>query len=99
MKVVIDGIELFTISDTKKKVICNEIPHTIFEEDMKRRIEYIIQHKYEQCFRRLKDEWDLKLAANGVHSVPTDPDAYAQLVFSQPNYKCRATRDAESIKP
>jgi hypothetical protein len=32
----------------------------------------------------------------GVTSVPTDPDAYAQLVFAQPCYKCRKTRDLEA---
>ena len=26
--------------------------------------------------------------------IPTDPDEYAQLVFSQPNYKDRAMRDS-----
>lgn len=98
MKVSVDGVELFTLSEIQKKVICNDIPVHTLEEDLKRRMEYIITHKYEQCFKRLKQEWDSKLVANGVQSVPTDPDAYAQVVFSQPNYKCRATRDAE-IKP
>lgn len=98
MKISVDGVEVFTLSDTQKKVICNDIPHPLFEEDMKRRINYIIMHKYEQCFKRLKEEWDSKLAANGVSMIPTDPEAYAQLVFKQPNYKCRATRDSE-IKP
>jgi hypothetical protein len=95
MKVSVDGVELFSLSDIQKKVLCNDIPNHLLEEDLKRRIEYIIRHKYEQCFKRLKEEWDSKLAANGVKAVPTDPDAYAQLVFSQSNYKCRATRDAK----
>jgi len=63
---------------------------------MKRRLEYILMHKYEQCFKRLKEEWDTKLLANGVQSVPTDPQAYAQLVFEQPNYKDRKDRELEA---
>jgi hypothetical protein len=49
-------------------------------------------HKYEQCFKDLKAEWDSKLALNGVAMIPTDPDAYAELVFAQPNYRDRAAR-------
>lgn len=96
MKISVDNVELFTLSDIQKQVIRNDIADDIFEEDMKRRIQYILMHKYERCFARLKQEWDSKLAANGVSMIPTDPDAYAQLVFSQPNYKNRSQRDAEA---
>ncbi len=96
MKISVNDQELFSLSETQKKIICNDIDKNFFEDDMKRRIEYIIKHKYEQCFKRLKEEWDSKLLANGVHSVPTDPELYAQLVFKQPNYKCKATRDSEN---
>lgn len=63
---------------------------------MKRRLQYILMHKYERCFERLKKEWEPKLAANGVASIPTNPDALAELIFAQPNYKCRKTREAEA---
>jgi hypothetical protein len=89
MKVSVNNIDLFTLNETQKKVIKHCIHADAFEADMRRRLEYIIKHKYEQCYKRLKEEWDPKLIANGVKSVPTDPDAYAQLVFSQPNYKDR----------
>lgn len=96
MKISVNDKELFTLSDIQKKVICNDIHDDIFDEDMKRRLEYILMHKYEQCFARLKTEWDKKLIANGVDAVPTNPDKYAELVFSQPNYKCRKDRDLEA---
>jgi len=63
---------------------------------MKRRLQWVLTHKYDQCFKKLKLEWDDKLKANGVTMIPTDPDAYAALVFAQPNYKDKATRDAEA---
>jgi hypothetical protein len=44
----------------------------------------------------LKKEWEPKLAANGVTMLPTDKEAFAQLVFAQPNYKSRKQRDIES---
>lgn len=93
MKISINDKELFTLSETQKNVIKNDIHADIFDNDMARRLQYILMHKYERCFERLKAEWDKKLIENGVKSVPTDPDAYAQLIFSQPNYKDRKTRD------
>lgn len=95
MKISVNDKELFTLSDTQKKVIKNDINADIFDADMERRLQYILTHKYEQCFKRLKGEWDQKLISNGVESVPTDPDAYAELVFAQPNYKDRKAREIE----
>lgn len=97
MKISINDKELFTLSDVQKQVIKNDIPDEIFDEDMARRLQYILMHKYENCFRRLKAEWDSKLADNGVRMMPTDPNEYAQLVFSQPNYKNRSQREKEAL--
>ena len=96
MKISVDGIELFELTETQKKVIQNDIHADLFDEDMKRRLQYILMHKYDRCFFRLKNEWDSKLAANGVAMIPTDPDEYAKLVFSQPNYKDRKQKEFEA---
>jgi hypothetical protein len=97
MKISVDDKEIFSLSEIQCKVICNDIPEKEFEADMHRRLEYILKHKYEQCFQRLKSEWCegevSKLAANGVDSIPTDPEKLAQLIFSQPNYKSRSARE------
>lgn len=95
MKISVNDQHLFTLSETQKKVIKNDIQEEIFDEDMKRRLQYILMHKYERCFERLKKEWDPKLASKGVPSIPTNPDAYAELVFSQPEYKNRSARERE----
>jgi hypothetical protein len=94
MKISVDNKDLFTLTATQKKVICNDINDDIFEDDMKRRLQWVLMHKYENCFKRLKAEWDKKLLDNGVKMMPTDPDEYANLVFSQPNYKNRSGRDS-----
>lgn len=93
MKISVDDQELFRLSETQKKVIKNDIKEEIFDEDMKRRLQYILTHKYERCFERLKAEWEPKLRANGVAMIPTDPDALAELIFSQPAYKSRSDRE------
>lgn len=93
MKISIDDKELFSLSEVQKQVIKNDIHADEFDADMHRRIQWVVKHKYEQCFKRLKAEWDPKLALNGVKMMPTDPEAYAELVFAQPDYKCRAGRE------
>lgn len=98
MKVSVNDVELFTLTDAQKNVLKNEVKSEAFDADMKRRLEWVIMHKYEQCFKKLKAEWDPKLAAAGVSSVPTDKDKYAELVFSQKDYKDRSARDAEMEK-
>jgi hypothetical protein len=95
MKISVDDVEVFTLNETQKKVIQNDIEMEIFDVDMKRRLEYILMHKYEECFKRLKTEWEPKLRAAGVEMIPTNPDAYAQLVFSQPSYKSKTQRKAQ----
>ena len=94
MKISVNDKALFTLSDIQKQVIKNDIPADIFDADMNRRLQWVLTHKYEECFKSLKAEWDSKLAANGVTMMPTDPDAYAQLVFAQPNYQDRSAREA-----
>ena len=96
MKISLNDQELFSLSETQKNVIKNDIHADTFDQDMQRRLVWVLAHKYERCFERLKKEWDIKLKENGVKSVPTDSDEYAKLVFAQPNYQCRKTREPES---
>lgn len=97
MKLQLNGQEFFELTPIQKKVICNDIHEDEFDADMKRRLQYILEHKYEQCFNRLKKEWDEKLK-DRVDSVPTNPEEYAKYVFSQPDYFCRKTREIKSKK-
>ena len=97
MKISVNDQELFTLSEIQKQVIKNNVHVDIFEDDMKRRLQWILIHKYDECFKELKAEWDAKLAINGIKMVQTDQDEYSQLVFSQQDYKDRAQRE-ELIK-
>lgn len=93
MKISVNGLDLFELSETQKSVIKDYVHADIFDADMKRRLKWILTHLYEEAFKKLKEEWDVKLVSNGVKMVPTEQDEYAQLVFSQPNYKDRKTRE------
>lgn len=93
MKISVDGVELFELSEVQELVIKNNVLDDIFDEDMKRRLNWVLMHKYEECFNALKLEWEPKLAAKGIKMIPADKDEFAQLVFSQPNYKSRSDRE------
>lgn len=92
MKVHVDGKLVVELNDTKKKVIKNDILEDIFQQDMERRVNWVLSHKYERCFDRLKREWEPKLKER-VQSIPTDPDSLAELIFSQPDYQSRSQRE------
>jgi hypothetical protein len=99
MKIKVDNEEILELSETQKKVIKNDIHEDEFDADMKRRVAWVLTHKYEQCFDRLKKEWEPKLTSKGAAMLPTDRDAFAQLVFSQPEYKGRKEKEmTEQIK-
>lgn len=92
MKIKINEEEILELSETQKKVIKNDIHEDDFDTDMKRRVHYVITHKYEQCFKRLTKEWLPKLKKI-MSSIPTNDDELAELIFSQPEYKSRKKRE------
>lgn len=96
MKVSVDGNDLFSLSETQKKVIKNEVLLEIFEEDMKRRLQWVLTHKYEECFKKLKEQWE-PILAQRMSSIPTDPDKLAEIIFSQPDYKNRSQRRDQGL--
>ena len=99
MKISVDcacADKLFELTETQKKVIQNEIQSEILDSDMKRRLEWVLMHKYERCFDKLKKEWEPKLIADGAKSLPTDRDAFSALVFGHKDYKDRSAREAEA---
>lgn len=94
MKISIDGKQILELNETQKKVIQNDIKSEDFVNDMENRVHYILTHKYERCMERLKAEWEPKLRSR-MASIPTNLDALAELIFSQPDYKNRSQRDAQ----
>lgn len=96
MKISVNDVELFTLSETQKLVIANDILSSELDADLKRRLKWSLESKYDACYKRLFNEWFPKLADRGIQSIPTDKDAFAQLVFSQEDYLDREGRDALS---
>lgn len=97
MKLKVNNVEVLELNETKKKVIKNDIHADAFDAEIQRRVRWIVEDKYSRCFDRLKREWEPRLADKGIQSVPLDPDAFAELVFSQADYKDRKTKDLEQV--
>lgn len=95
MKIQVDGKTVFELNEIQKKVIQNDIPTEIFIADMERRAGGVIKHKYDQCFERLKKEWEPKLRER-MENIPTNPDALAELIISQTDYKNRSQRERDN---
>ena len=91
MKIQINGKKVFELTEIQKKVIQNDIPQEIFDKDMERRVKWVIEHKYQQCFKRLKEEWEPKLK-NKVESFPSNDKEFAQLIFEQEEYESRTQK-------
>lgn len=96
LTVSVDGVDLYTVTDLQEQVLRNDIPTELLAADLRRRLEWVLTHKHAQCMARLRKEWMPLLADNGVTEVPVDDDAFAALVFEQPNYLDRSARDALS---
>jgi len=95
-KIKYDNEDILDISDTDKLIIENDVAED-FDTDIKRRLKYIVEHKKEQCFKRLWDEWVPKLRDRGQTTIPTGETEFVSLVTSQPDYKNAAQR-AQEIK-
>jgi hypothetical protein len=98
MKIKVDEQEIFELAEWEKKVIQHDIPTEIFEDDMKRRLQYILKHKAEQCFERFQKEWLEKLRKDpSVETIPTSKEAFVNLVTERSDYKNRSAREAEAL--
>lgn len=92
MKISVNNQDLFMLSEFQKKVIKDEIGSEDLDLDLKRRLIWVLTHKYEMCFTNLKAKWDRKLMERGIKMIPINPEEYANLVFSQPDYQDASSR-------
>jgi plasmid maintenance system killer protein len=91
MKISVNDQELYTLTPTQLQVLGDAINANL-EEDLKRRLKWVLTHKFEEVMKDMKSEWIPKLQANGVTMMPIDNEEFAKLVFSQPNYKQRSKK-------
>lgn len=94
MQVKVNDKVIFEISDVDFKLLEHDLLDVPGE--IERRLQYIIQHKVEQCYKRFKAEWDDKLSKDpDVNSIPTKRDDYVNFIIKLPDYKNREVRELE----
>lgn len=89
-----DDREILNIDEMTKKLISDDVNRDIIDQDIIRRIKWIVQHKAEFNYQRLKKQWVPKLKNRNI-SIPKNPKALATVIFAQPDYKDAKTRVAE----
>lgn len=96
MKVKLDDEVLFEIDERMVKLLAHDLLDPMGE--IKRRLQWVIEHKCERCFERIKQEWTdntsgpSKLEQTGVTSIPVRKTDLVDLIFSLPEYKNRQAR-------
>lgn len=83
---------VYELTDIHQAIIQNDIHADIFFDDMQRRLRWVLEHKLERCQERLIKEWHPKLSESHA-SLPTCKDALCEIIFSDPEYKCRKQRE------
>ena len=81
-----------SISDTDKKVMENDLL------DINQWVQEAVTGKQNNCWKRFQQEWTTKLMNDETFtdSIPSNQEAFVNLVLARDDYKDRATRDAEA---
>ncbi|KKM91041.1 hypothetical protein LCGC14_1232480 [marine sediment metagenome] len=97
MKVQVDGVDLYELQPWEIKVLENELISETLEEDCKRRLHWVLNHKVKQCYNRLESQWIDKLRKDPeVTNIPLDEKEFSEMVMARPDYKNRSQREAEA---
>lgn len=97
MQVKLDDKVIFEISDVDIKILENDLLDV--QAEIERRLQYIITHKVDQCYRRLHQEWMQKLQQDPlIEAVPLKREDFVKYVMALPDYKNRATLEAEAME-
>ncbi len=94
MQVKLDDEIIFEIDDLMIKLLANDLLDPISE--IKRRLQYIIEHKCDRCYERMHQEWTKKFSEDpNITSIPSKKRDFVNAVVSHPKYKNRIQRDSE----
>lgn len=97
MKIQVNDVDLFCIEEWEKKLLANDILEKELEKDLKRRLEWSIRQKIDQCYARFEKEWLPKLQEDPeVTALPASKKEFVEFVLRRPDYKDREAREKES---
>jgi len=87
-----DLIITVTIDDTDQRCMKNDLL------DLDDWVQKAVSGKINNCWKRFQREWTMKLMNDDsfTDSIPSNKEAFVNLVTARADYKDRATRDAEA---
>lgn len=98
MKVKVNEEQIFELEQWEKDVIANDIASEDLDADLKRRLEWVLKHKVEQCYNRFEKEWLEKLRNDpSVESIPKTKKGFVEMVIARPDYKNRSQKRVEEV--
>ena len=97
MQVKLDDEVIFEIDDMMISLLEHEIINPV--EDIKRRLRWIIEHKCDQCYARMEEEYKSILINDpDILHFPKSKREMAKLIVSHKDYKNRAQREKEAVE-
>ena len=91
------------ISDTDEKILYNDLKSTVKKDDVENECikdwhEQASAGKISNAWKRFQREWTTKLMNDETFTdpIPSNKTDIVNLVLARPDYKDRATRDAEA---
>jgi hypothetical protein len=97
MQVKLDDEVLYEIDDHMLKVLAHDLIDPIAE--IKRRLEWVIKHKCEQCEKRIEEEAIAVLQADpSVEAIPKNKKNLVEMAMKRPEYKNRAQREEAILR-
>lgn len=98
LSIKVNDVEIMQVSDDDITILANDLPKADIENEIIRRIQYIVSEKINNCQNRLFTQWLPSLRASKA-TVPTDTPSVNQEIYALPDYKDRDARDAEKQPP
>lgn len=94
MQVKLDNEVILEIDQHMLDLLAYDLSNV--NDEIKRRLHWVITHKADQCYERLEKEWLPKLRSNpNIVSIPKSRIDFVNLVKSQQDYKNREQRDLQ----
>ena len=84
---------LFTVTESDEAILKYNIRSADLQEDVKRRLKYIYDHKIQQTIKHMEKDWMSTLEERYV-DLPTDTQKRVDLIQGQQDYLDKDAREA-----
>ena len=86
MKFYVDSVCVLELSPVQEQILLSGIPADVFVPTMEQKVVWVINQGITGSFDNLFNKW-LPILQTRYDSLPSRSEPFAELVFSQPDYK------------